>query len=354
MTNNEENKKELLDENEEKDNEIIIEVENDTEEDEEEIIYLSEKKVNRFIDEAFEGDNEKANKFKELNKDKKFTYDSLEQELIDFISREHGLSDEDYEEYKKDIEKIKNQLDDEDFEIILNNIMDTINAKPEDKIKYRKEILNNLKEEKAMALDMERAIEESKNAIDESRKKVEDMLLNMDYSDLLVELDTLRSNAKDENENQFFELYDNLYKEVDNILNFTSLKNKVEKLKNKKDFDILKLKNISDENYKKEFRKFVNLLGSNKKYKFPNPANILIKLENQFPDSKKEYAKIFIFNFIKYINEKDNKKPITERVDNSAVFIEGIIKNISSLDNDNFKDKDRFIKNIYEFVDSIK
>lgn len=280
---------------------------------------------------------------------------------------EADISEEEYEEYKKSIEERANLLDNEEAIRVANELLKQIDLPIEEKNKIRPEVIKNLKTQQALLDDYDEFQKEYQQKMEENNKEMNELFLNMKYSEIIEKLKGLIELTKSNNQNNISNYYLALLREVSNIFKLEDMKKAITKKIKKNKSGIKFISTITEDEYEKIFNKFFECLKYNKKYTFDNPILLRDELEKYLENNKdkfdtmnfnniyineaKDYAKYFLFGFFKFIVGNDPKKSI----DKHSVFIEGIIKNIYTLnrhETEKFSDDDRekFIISIVEYV----
>ena len=272
--------------------------------------------------------------------------EEVEEEIKKELSE---LPQEEVEEHNKRIqERVKNLTDESIDKFVDNFIENTANVTPDQKQQLKLKLVNSLKTQQALVDDFEEEKKKISSEMEETEKKLSELFGEMKYSEVLKELEELQQKAIKEMNTVAYDYYVKLHKEISSIIYLTALKDNIKNIKNPS-----KLFTQCETNYEVEFKKFFNLLGTSKKYKFVNPDKLLACLTKYLKDNNEDssIAKYFLFSFYRFFNSKG-----VEKVDKYSVMIEGIMKIIYSLNTDRIEEdeKNNFISNMKEYIDLMR
>jgi hypothetical protein len=266
------------------------------------------------------------------------------------------VSIEEHEKFEQELREKAEALPDDLFKEIadakLNELLENNkNISPDERIRYRHEIINKLKFYETLSTEFEKENKDFNEKMKANREELNDLFKVMNYKEALDKIKDLKKLAKEENKTVMFTYYDKMENEIESIFYLKNMKKKIinKHLGSKHTTEVV------NSRYDNEFKKFSINLRKNRKYKFLNPEPLLEKLSSFLPEEDAYIAKTFLYSLCRYVNSGDGQK----NVENNAIFLEGIIKNIYFLDKDdeeifNKENKDIFIENIYDYVHMIR
>ena len=276
----------------------------------------------------------------------------------EFVRRDNDISDEEFAAHEEAIKERVSKMSDFKYNKIISDIIKRSNI-PEDKqILFKMHLMKKLKTQDAIIEDYEEFQKCANEELKEEQNKVESMLVNLDYDEILNEVEDHLSKARETENWVEIKKLENFKKEIHSIF---TLENMKEKANNIKPINVAKNVKFTEEEYNKEKKRFFNLLKDSYTYKFTNPTSLpdvlIDSLDKEFNQedfrenyNAYNYGTIFFFNLYYYINRGKSCG-----LENNAVFLEGIFKNIKSFKNEKIilstENKKEFLNSIKEYVE---
>lgn len=201
-----------------------------------------------------------------------------------------------------------------------------------------------MKNDDEVVAELARIQEEYRALVEQSNEEFKALTESMDVHRVIEKVSQTRDTALKIGNEAAAARYDDIVTDLKSSIDLGVLFSALEKVGNPAKM----IPASQSASFSKEFKKFRERLGNNKRYFFPDPNGVVDAIEAALPDERKEYARLVLFSLSRFVVGGGQAL-----IDKHSIFISQFIKNAYQLRNEDFAARQEMIDSIVRYGDEI-